>query len=237
MPIFNRLTLAVFSLSMTLLTNQMAVAQTQDLVLEDNFDTAFIITSPDGAAATHKASSLIFGQTGTSLNSNHSSLSNLTLSTNVQQVASNSYDLDFLLTTGSNSGFIPPGTPIGVQAVNEWRFDLGNFFSAINNGIDFLTPVTYNSAQGSWFDDGNLVFQTSYLPQLNDGSTPTQLVGQFEIGLTRGDLGAFGNGIDTFALKVNVTPIPESSTISALLISASLGLALTGLKKVKKSFY
>ncbi|WP_373526733.1 hypothetical protein [Nostoc sp.] len=236
MPIFNRLTLAVafFSFSMTLLTNQMAKAQTQDLVLEDQFDAAFVITSPTDAVASHEVSNLIFGQAGTSLNSNYSFFSNLTLTTNVQQVGSNSYDLDFLLTTGSNSGFIPPGVAIRYQAVNEWRLDLGNFFSAINDGINFLTPVTYNSAQGSWFDDGNLVFQTSYLPQLNDGSTPTNLAGQFDIGLTSGDLGALGNGIDTFALKVNVTPIPESSTISALLISASIGLTLNGLRKVNK---
>ncbi|MBH8556254.1 hypothetical protein I8751_28785 [Nostocaceae cyanobacterium CENA357] len=235
MPIFNRITLAVacLSLSVNLFTNEVAQAQNQNLVLEDNFDAAFLITSPAGTVASHEASSLIFGQTTTSVNSNFSLFPNLILSTQLQQVVSSSYDLNFFLTTGSNSGFILPGTTLRGQAVNQWIFDLSNFFAGINNGIDFPTPVTYNSAQGSWFDDGSLVFQTSYLPQLNVGSTSTQLAGQFDVGLTRGDLGAFGNGIDAFTLKVNITSaaqinkvIPESSTITALLIYVSLGLTL-----------
>jgi hypothetical protein len=246
MPILNRRTLAAacFSLSLTLLTNEVAQAQKQNLVLEDKFDVAFLITSPTGTVASHEASSLIFGETTTSVNSNFSLFSNLTLSTQLQQVVSNSYDLNFFLTTGSNSGFIPPGITLREQAVNQWIFDLSNFFAGINNGIDFSAPVTYNSAQGSWFDDGNLVFQTSYLPQLNIDSTSTQLVGQFDVGLPRGDLAAFGNGIDAFTLKINVTSmpqlnqaIPESSTITALLIYASLGLTLARRHKSKKSLY
>jgi hypothetical protein len=246
MLILNRRTLAAayFSLSVILLTNEVAQALKQDLVLEDQFDAAFLITSPIGTVASHEASSLIFGQTATSVDSNFSLFPDLTLSTQLQQVDPNSYDLNFFLTTGSNSGFIPPGTTLGGQAVNQWIFDLGNFFAGINNGIDFPAPVTYNSAQGSWFDDGNLVFQTSYLPQLNAGSTATQLDGQFDVGLTRGDLGAFRNGIDAFALKVNVTSlaqpnqaIPESSSITALLICASLGLTLARRHQGKKSLH
>ncbi|MCC5640106.1 hypothetical protein LC593_30605 [Nostoc sp. CHAB 5844] len=241
MSILNRTTLAAtcFSLSMTLLTSQIANAQTRDLVIEDEFDAALLILSPDGTVASHQASNLVFGETAT-LNSNFSFFSNLTLTTNLQPAASNNYDLNFLLTTGSNSGFIPPGTTLGTQAVNEWRFDLSNFFGGSNNGIDFLTPVTYNSAQGSWFDDGTLVFQTSYLPQLNDASTPTQLVGQFEIARRSGDLGAIGNGIDTFALKINVTPtpaVPEPSTTSTLLMSAIFGTILARKQKRKKSLF
>ncbi|MBD2535809.1 hypothetical protein H6G97_43240 [Nostoc flagelliforme FACHB-838] len=245
MPIFNRTTLtaAFFSLTLTFLTNQTARAQTQDLVSEDKFDAAFIIISPVGAVASHEASNLSFEQTTALLNSNFSLFSNLTLTTVLQQVTSNSYNLNFLLTTGSNAGFIPPEIGLGGQAVNEWRVDIGNFISGINNGIDFLTPVTYNSAQGSWFDDGNLVLETSYLPQLNDSSTTTKFLGQFEVRLNTGDLGAFGNGIDTFALKVNVTTtkqptqeVPEPSINGVLLISATLGLALARRRKGDKSF-
>ncbi|MBG1269886.1 PEP-CTERM sorting domain-containing protein [Nostoc sp. WHI] len=246
MHIFNRTTLtaAFFSLTLTFLTNQTARAQTQDLVSEDKFDAAFIVISPVGAVASHEASNLSFEQTTASLNSNFRLFfSNLTLTTALQQVTSNSYNLDFLLTTGSNAGFIPPEIGLGGQAINEWRVDIGNFISGINNGIDFLTPVTYNSAQGSWFDDGNLVLETSYLSQLNDSSTTTQFLGQFEVRLNTGDLGAFGNGIDTFALKVNVTTtnqptqeVPEPSISGVLLISATLGLALARRRKGNKSF-
>ncbi|MFN6567734.1 PEP-CTERM sorting domain-containing protein [Dendronalium sp. ChiSLP03b] len=80
-----------------------------------------------------------------------------------------------------------------------------------------------------------------YLLQLSDRSTPTQLFGQFDIGLSSGDLGAFGNGIDTFALKINVITkeqtalaVPEPSASGALLISAILGLALSQQRKAKK---
>ncbi|MBW4613240.1 MAG: PEP-CTERM sorting domain-containing protein [Desmonostoc vinosum HA7617-LM4] len=246
MPIFNRVTLVAtatcLSLSVTLLTSETAKAQTQDLVLEDKFDAAFIVVSPSGRVVSHQASNLTLGQASASLNSNSSLFSNLKLSTNIQRVASGNYNLDFLLTTDSNSGFIPPGTTLRGEAINEWRFDLGNSTSSIDNGINFSTPVTYNSAQGSWFDDGNLVVpEASYLPQLNDGSTPTELLGLFDIGVRSGDLGAFGNGIDTFSLKVNVTlqeqttpAVPEPSIIGGLLISASLGLAFSRRHKGKK---
>ncbi|QLE56720.1 hypothetical protein [Nostoc sp. TCL26-01] len=246
MSILNCTTLAAtcLSLSLTLLTSHIANAQTQNLVIDDEFDAAFLILSSVDTVASHQVSSLEFGQTDASFNSNFDFFDDLKLTTNLQRSPSNSYDINFLLTTGSNSGFIPPGTTIGLAPVREWRLDISDFFSGSNNGIDFLTPVTYNSALGSWYDDGFLVFQTSYLAQLNDGSNPTQLAGQFEIGLRSGDLGAIGNGIDTFSLTINVTPIrqttqeiPEYSSISALLMYTSLGLASAYKLKNQKGLF
>jgi hypothetical protein len=218
--------LVSFSLGIAFLPGQPAKAQSSNLALGDPFSLVFVASSTAGAAASHNPSTLIFGTPGF-LDPLFSNFPRLTVITNQSPANASSYNLDLVVTTDSNAGFIPPRITLGGQAINLWAVDLGNIFFNVRNGLNFQTPVTYNSALGTWLDNGNPVITLNYLDAVNSNSTPTQLLGQFRLSAASGvDLGAIGTGIDTFRLRVNVTPTPEPSSIFGLLALGMLGVRL-----------
>ncbi len=211
-------------------------AQTSlDLGSGDDFSLVFLVASPVGAAISHNPSTLIFNGSSATLTPVTPLLPSLTATTSQTRLNASHYNLNLQVTTNSTLGFIPADFTLGVQPINKWAVDLGNLFSDKDQGIAFRQPVIYNSAVGTWFDDGTQVFQASYLPTILNNSTPTELLGQFIIALPNGnDLGAFGHGIDTFSLSVNVTIVPESRSILGLLLVGFLIIISTpqsGLKR------
>ena len=214
------------SSSLPLLTSQMT--QAQNLVLNEPYELLFLAASPSGAVATHGTGNLFFEESPQLIESQFASFSNLFLATNETSLGQDNFELEFFLTTGSNNGFIPPGFTIGPNAINQWAVDLGNLFLGGNRGVRLGHRVTYNSALGEWFDDGNSVLMVDYLERLTNNSTPTEILGQFNLVTSVGnDLASIGNGIDTFVLNVNLTvpPIPEGKMTLGILLFGLCGLS------------
>ena len=222
---FNLLFLSLSS-SLALLTSP--IAQAQNLVLNEPYELLFLAASPSGAVVTHGTGDLFFDESPQLIESQFPFLEDLFLATNETPLGQGNFELEFFLTTGFNNGFIPPGLTIGPNAINQWAVDLGNLFSGGNRGVRLAHGVTYNSASGEWFDDGNSLLVVDYLQRLTNDSTPTEILGQFNLAVPVGtDLASIGNGIDTFILNVNLTvpPIPEGKMTLGILLFGLCGLS------------
>lgn len=206
-----------------------------------SFSTEFVVISSvqRRTAVTHRSSTINLAEDFDFLFSNLTNIGipHIFVSAEETRFNRHNWQLDITYTTGSNLGFLPPNITFGGgETINTWIVDLGSIFDGINQSIPLNFPVQYNGVEGRWFDDGNLVFTGNYLSSVLSNSTSEEIGGIFNIGLgTNGDLGAFGNGIDTFVVSINVTAIPEPSFSLWTWILPGIGMAIGGGKNIAPS--